>query len=58
MYYKIDTDDVNYRAENENEVDELQIQNILSHFRKLGKHTEKYAESFENIASQYTEEQL
>ncbi len=58
MYYKIDTDDVNYRAENENEVDELQIQNILLHFKKLGKHTEKYSESFENIASQYTEEQL
>ena len=37
MYYKIDTDDVNYRTEHENEVDELQIQNILFHFRKLGK---------------------
>ena len=58
MYYKIDTDDVNYRAENENEVSELEIQNILAHFKKLGKSTEKYANSFENIASQYTDEQL
>ncbi len=58
MYYKIDTDDVNYRTEHENEVDELQIQNILFHFRKLGKNTQKYASSFENIATQYTDEQL
>lgn len=58
MYYKIDTDDVNYRAENENEVSELEIQNILSHFKKLGRNTEKYAGSFENIAAQYTDEQL
>ncbi len=58
MYYKIDTDDVNYRAENENEVSELEIQNIIAHFKKLGKSTEKYASSFENIANQYTDEQL
>lgn len=58
MYYKIDTDDVNYRAENENEVSELEIQNIIAHFKKLGKSTEKYASSFQNIASQYTDEQL
>lgn len=58
MYYKIDTDDVNYRAENENEVSELEIQNIIAHFKKLGKNAEKYVSSFENIASQYTDEQL
>lgn len=58
MYYKIDTDDVNYRMESEDEVDELQIQNILYHFRRLGKNTDKYAGSFENIAAQYTDEQL
>lgn len=58
MYYKIDTDDVNYRAENENEVSELEIQNIIAHFKKLGKNSEKYANSFENIANQYTDEQL
>ena len=57
-YYKIDTDDVGYRSINENEVSELEIQNILSHFRKLGKDTDKYAESFDNIAVQYTTDQL
>ena len=58
IYYKIDTDDVNYRAESENEVSELEIQNIIAHFKKLGKNTEKFAGSFENIANQYTDEQL
>ena len=58
QYYQIDTEDVNYRAENENEVSELEIQNILTHFKKLGRNTDRYAESFNTIASQYTEEQL
>lgn len=58
MYYRIDTDDVNYKAENENEVSELEIQNILTHFRKLGKNSDRYVSSFDNIASQYTDEQL
>ena len=58
QYYQIDTEDVNYRAENENEVSELEIQNILTHFKKLGRNTDKYADSFNNIAAQYTEEQL
>ncbi len=58
IYYKIDTDDVKYSPENENEVSEVEIQNILSHYKKLGKNEDKYAESFESIASQYSEEQL
>ena len=58
MYYRIDTDDVNYRSEHEDEVNELEIQNIIAHFKKLGKDTSKYANSFDNIAGQYTEEQL
>ncbi len=58
MYYKIDADDANYKAENENEVSEIEIQNILTHFKKLGRNTEKYTESFNNIAAQYTDEQL
>ena len=58
QYYQIDTEDVNYKAENENEVSELEIQNILTHFKKLGRNTDRYADSFNNIASQYTEEQL
>ena len=58
LYYRIDTDDVNYKAENENEVSEVEIQNILAHFKKLGKNTAKYSESFNNIAVQYNDEQL
>ena len=58
MYYKIDADDVNYNNKNEKEVSELEIQNILTHFKKLGRNTDKYAESFNNIAAQYTDDQL
>ena len=57
-YYKIDIESSNYRAENENGVSEVEIQNILAHFRRLGKSTEKFAKSFDNIAAQYNEEQL
>ena len=57
-YYSIDADDVNYNNKKENEVSEAEIRNILMHFRKLGRNTEKYTESFNNIASQYTDEQL
>ena len=57
-YYKIDAEDVNYSNKSDNEVSELEIQNILTHFKKLGKNTEKYAESFNSIASQYTDNQL
>ena len=58
IYYRIDSEDVNYKAENENEVSEVEIQNILAHFKKLGRNTVKYSESFNNIAAQYTDEQL
>ena len=58
IYYKIDADDVNYSNKSDSEVSELEIQNILTHFKKLGKNTDKYAESFNSIATQYTDEQL
>lgn len=57
-YYEIDTDDVSYQAENENDVSEVEIQNILAHYRRLGKDEKKYVESFDNIASQYNDTQL
>ena len=57
-YYKIDTDDVNYQAESENDVSEIEIQNILAHYKRLGKNEEKYVESFDNIALQYNDIQL
>ena len=58
LYYKIDSDDANYNNKDDGEVSELEIQNILTHFKKLGKNTDKYAESFNSISTQYTDEQL
>ena len=57
-YYKIDSEDVSYQAENENDVSELEIQNILTHYKRLGKDEKKYVESFNNIALQYNDVQL
>ena len=57
-YYKIDSDDVSYQAESENDVSEVEIQNILAHYKRLGKDEKKYVESFDNIASQYNDIQL
>ena len=58
VYYKIDTDDVEYRTEGEGDVNEVEIQNILNHYKKLGKNEEEYVRSFDNIAEQYTDAQL
>ena len=57
-YYKIDSDDVNYSNKSDKEVNEVEIQNILNHFKRLGRNTSKYSESFASIASQYTDDQL
>ncbi|MCI8310205.1 MAG: hypothetical protein HFJ45_08655 [Clostridia bacterium] len=57
LYYRIDQ--ANYDpAGDTGEVSEIEIQSILNHFKKLGKNTERYADSFNNIAAQYTDEQL
>ena len=58
IYYRIDSDDAGYKAENENDVSEVEIQNILMHYKRLGKNEEKYVDSFNSIASQYTDAQL
>ena len=58
IYYKIDVDEVNYQSENENEVSEVEIQNIINHYKRLGKNEDRYVDSFNNIASQYTDAQL
>ncbi len=58
IYYKIDSEDVSYQAESENDVSEVEIQNILAHYKRLGKDEKKYVESFDNIASQYNDIQL
>jgi len=57
-YYRIETDEVTYQAETEDSVSETEIQNILTHYKKLGKNTDRYVESFNNIAAQYTDSQL
>ena len=58
LYYKIDSDNVNYKPENENDVSEVEIQNILSHYNAFRKNADKYVESFNNIASQHNDIQL
>lgn len=58
LYYKIESDDVNYQSESESDVSEVEIQNILNHYKKLGKNEERYVDSFNNIAAQYTDAQL
>ncbi len=60
QYYQIDAEDVSYSRQSDKEVDENQIMNITNYFKKLGKNTSKYSESFEKIATEqgYTEEQL
>ena len=57
-YYKIDVEEVNYQAENENDVSEMEIQNILAHYKSLGKNEDRYVDSFNNIAAQYNDTQL
>ena len=58
VYYHIDPDDVDYKVENEGDVSEVEIQNILNHYKRLGRNEEQYVESFDHIASQYTDSQL
>ena len=58
IYYQIDSENVSYQSENENDVSEIEIQNILAHYKRLGKNEDKYLESFDNIASQYNDMQL
>ena len=58
IYYKIEADDASYQAENEENVSEVEIQNIIAHYKRLGKNTDKFVDSFNNIAAQYTDQQL
>ena len=58
IYYRIDSEDVEYKAESEGDVNEVEIQNILNHYKRLGKNEEEYVRSFDNIAEQYTDAQL
>ena len=57
-YYRIEADDVGYSAVDPDNVSEVEIQNIIRHYKRLGKDESKYIESFEEIATQYTDTQL
>lgn len=58
VYYKIDSSDVDYKPESDENVSETEIQNILTHYKRLGRNEDRYVESFDNIAAQYTDQQL
>lgn len=58
IYYKIEAEEVNYQSETENDVSEMEIQNILAHYKRLGKNEDRYLDSFNNIAAQYNDTQL
>lgn len=58
LYYKIESNSVSYQSESENSVNETEVQNILAHYKRLGKNEDKYVDSFNTIVAQYTDEQL
>ena len=57
-YYQVGTEDSEAMFSREEDVSETEIQNIINHYKKLGKNEEKYIESFNSIATQYTDAQL
>ena len=61
QYYRIDVEGMEYQSESENTVSEMEVQNIVAHYKRLekfGKNEDKYLDSFNNIVSQYNDEQL
>ena len=56
--YKIEGNTGMYQTDDENGVSESEVQNILAHYKRLGKNEDKYVDSFNNIVSQYTDAQL
>lgn len=56
VVYKIESN--NGMADDESGVSESEVQNILAHYKRLGKNEDKYVDSFNNIVSQYTDAQL
>ena len=58
IYYKIDSEEVTYKHESENDVTEEEMQNIISYFKRIGKNTTKCVDGFKKIVSQYNDSQL
>ena len=58
-YYKVEAEKVTYSADNKNGgVNESEIQNILTHYKKIGNNIPKCVQSFDSIVSQYSKEQV
>lgn len=58
QYYEIPISDLSGQDDSENNVSEAEVENILAHYKRLGKNEDKYVDSFNNIISQYTDIQL
>ena len=58
LYYKIESDEVEYQSINPDIVPEDEMNNIIRHYKKIAGNEEQYVSSFEDIASQYTQTQL
>lgn len=56
--YQVEGNNGMYQTDDENGVSESEVQNILAHYKRLGKNEDKYVDSFNNIVSQYTDAQL
>lgn len=56
--YKVEGNGGAYQTDDENGVSESEVQNILAHYKRLGRNEDKYVDSFNNIVSQYTDAQL
>ena len=57
-YYRVESDEIEYQSVDPDSVSETEIQNIIRHYKKLGKDESRYVESFNDIAAQYTDTQL
>ena len=57
-YYRLEGGDVSYSPATDSEIDEVQVQNILNYFAKVGNNEQKIVQTFDHIADQYTDTQL
>ena len=58
-YYKVEAENVGYSSDSKSGgVNESEIQNILAHYKKIGNNIPKCVQSFDSIASQYSDDQV
>ena len=58
QYYRISAGNAMNSENSENYVSEAEVQNIIAHYKRLGKDEDRYVDSFNNIVTQYNDEQL